>query len=112
MSGDGVSLQTNLVQLGNVAQSTGKSTQAPHGATPANEPADRRETAKLRRVNESDKTERQHVDPDRRRERDHRQGRPEEAPAGAEADPAAAPTEAEGEAGPAAGVGGLFDRKA
>jgi hypothetical protein len=112
MSGDGVSLQTNLVQLGNVAKTTARSTQSPHGASPANEPAERRETAKLHRVNEADKTARQHVDPDRRRERDQRQNHPDDPLASAEPGVAAQPTTPEEDPAHAPGVGGLFDRKA
>jgi hypothetical protein len=112
MSGDGVSLQTNLVQLGNVAKTTARSTQAGHGATPGSEAADRRETAKLHRVNETEKTERQHVDPDRRRERDHRENRPDDPPASAEPEVAGTLTVLEEDEVRAPGVGGLFDRKA
>ena len=112
MSGDGVSLQTNLVQLGNVAKTTARSTQAPHGATPGSESADRRETARLHRVNEAEKAERQHVDPDHHRERDQRQNHPDDALAGAEAEIAGPPTASQEDEARTPGVGGLFDRKA
>lgn len=112
MSGDGVSLQTNLVQLGNVAKTTARSAQVPHGATPASEPADRREIAKLHRVNEAERTEKQHVDPDRRRERDPRQDHPDEARTAAPLEAAGPGAVPEDEAIPTPGVGGLFDRKA
>jgi hypothetical protein len=112
MSGDGVSLQTSLVQLGNVAKTTARSTQAPHGATPANEPADRREIAKLHRVNETDKTERQQVDPDRRREQEHRKDHADDGNGGAETAAAGVAAAPEEDAAHALGVGGLIDRKA
>jgi hypothetical protein len=112
MSGDGVSLQTNLVQLGNVAKTTARSAQAPHGATPGTEPADRRETAKLHRVNEAEKADRQHIDADRRREREHRQDHPDDPPATTQTAAAEPTTESDEDAAPAAGVGGLFDKKA
>lgn len=111
MTGDGVSLQTNLVQLGNVAKSTARSTQVPHGATPGSEAADHRETAKLHRVNEADKTAKQHVDPDHRREQEHSQEHADGQPARAEGD-AEPDHDSADEAARTAGVGGLFDRKA
>jgi len=112
VSGDGVSLQTNLVQLGNVAKTTARSAQVPHGAAPGGEAAERREVPRLHRVNEVEKTEHQHVDPDRRRERDRRESAPDEPLGGAgseTAEPtAASPDDAVG----APGVGVLVDRKA
>jgi hypothetical protein len=110
MSGDGVSVQTNLVQLANVATSTARSPQATHGQTPAHEPADRRETAKLKRVNETDKSDRPHVDPDHRRDREQAKNHGDEADSPKE--PEAGTTPAVDDAAPPSGVGGIFDRKA
>lgn len=114
MSGDGVSLQTSLVQLGNVAKTTAKAAQPGHGATPAHEPAERREEARLKRVNDAEKTERQHVDPDRRREKNEQQARQNHADDGAPPDPDGQPQvhPEESSDGEHSGLGGLFDRKA
>jgi len=110
MSGDGVSLQTNLVQLGNVAKATARATHGVPALDPAHEPDDRSEAARLRRVTEAEKAERQQVDAERRGRRDPRDEQPDDAAARAPDAPAAEAPPEDDAAAP--GVGGLVDTKA
>lgn len=72
MSGDGISLQTTISQLGNVAKAQVKSQQANQPTTPLSEHIDRSKDLKVDRVKETERAEKQRVDPDGKRERKRR----------------------------------------
>ncbi len=112
MAGDGVSLQTTIVQLGSVAQTQLKGQQTHHPTTPFSERLDASQDAKVQRVRKADEAERKRIDADaererRRRERPPEEGTPEQATAAAdEAVPAAGPEGGEPD------VGRLIDTRA
>jgi hypothetical protein len=69
VSGDGISLQTTISQLGNVAKTQAKSQQANQPTTPLSEQIDRSKDLKVDRVKETERTAKQRVDPDAKKER-------------------------------------------
>ncbi len=73
MSGDGVSLQTNLVQLGNVAKTQPRNQQAPAGGPAFADQLNKHDELRPQRVQEAEKADKQHIDPDKKRERDQKQ---------------------------------------
>ena len=78
MAGDGISLQTNLAQLGNLAKTQAKSQQTPQTTTPFSEQVAKQDELKTQRVKQTEQTEKRQVDPDaesdrRRRRRLRRQ---------------------------------------
>ena len=72
MVGDGISLQTNLAQLGNLAKTQAKSQQSPHTTTPFSEQVAKQDERKTQRVKQTEQTERRQVDPDAERDRRRR----------------------------------------
>ena len=72
MAGDGISLQTNLAQLGTVAKTQAKSQQTPHTTTPFSEQVAKQDELKTQRVKQIEQTEKQQVDPDAERDRRRR----------------------------------------
>jgi len=109
VAGDGVSLQTNIAQLGNVAKTQARGQQA-GGVAPGQAPTRDEDVQPLQKVRETEKSEKEKLDPEARRERDRRRRQ-----AG---DPAAGDDEADGddEENPdgreAPHLGGLIDTKA
>lgn len=81
MSGNGVSLQPTIVQLGSVAQSQLKGQQTHHPATPFSERLDATQDAKVQRVRKADNAERKRIDGDAERERRRRERPADEEPA-------------------------------
>ncbi len=69
MAGDGVSLQTTIVQLGSVAQTQLKGQQAHHPTTPFSERLDANQDATVQRVRKAEEAERKRIDAEARRER-------------------------------------------
>jgi len=75
MAGDGVSLQTNLAQLGNVAKSQAQSQQSSTAAK-GNIPEDQRQEAQpLQKISEAEKTAQKKVDAEKRKKR-HKEKKP------------------------------------
>lgn len=80
MSNDGVSLQTTISQLGNVAKTQAKDQQTQQPATNQGEKLSESEELKTQRVQQTDQTDRKGVDPEssrrqqRRRKRRRREG--------------------------------------
>ncbi|MHB8078760.1 MAG: hypothetical protein ACYDIE_05855 [Candidatus Krumholzibacteriia bacterium] len=112
MSGNGVSLQPTIVQLGAVAQSQMKGQQTHHPTTPFSERLDATQDAKVQRVRKADEAERKRIDADAERERRRREHPPgEETP-----EQTAAPADdAAPEAAPEGGepdIGRLIDTRA
>lgn len=69
MAGDGVSIQTNLAQLSNLARTQAKGQQAgAHGAATAQE-LKQDDVAPVNKVRETEKTEQDRVDADKERQR-------------------------------------------
>jgi hypothetical protein len=110
MAGDGVSLQTNIAQLGNVAKSQARSQQV--GATGPGHaektPAD--DVQPLQKVQETEKAEQQGVDPEQKRDQDKRQRRRRQRQATKGDEVAEQNDEEQDEAAP--GLGGLIDTMA
>ncbi len=71
MSGDGVSMPTQLAQLGNVAKTQARAQQTAHATTNFSDQLDKKDELKAQRIKESQETEKQRVNPDE----DHRQKR-------------------------------------
>jgi hypothetical protein len=128
MAGDGISVQTNIAQLGNVARSQAKGQQAQQSATTFSEKVDKQEELRVQRVKETDKTEKQKINPDgedrrKRRRQRRKRAREERASRNAEdrspdrveekaayGDEPGAEAAAEGERSPAP-IGGLVDTR-
>lgn len=110
MSGDGVSMPTVLSQLGNVAKAQARSNQAASTGTSALPVQDKEELQPLKKVPESEKAQKQTLEP--RRDGDRRkQRRPEEPDSHVDKDEE--PPAASDDHGPAeSGLGLLVDRKA
>jgi membrane protein involved in colicin uptake len=111
MAGDGISLQTTLSQLGNVAKTQAKGQQSNPSTTPLSEQLDKSKDLKVDRVKQTEKAEQQRIDPDKQKERDKRRRRRRRRPE----DEAAADKTAEGdplEAEAAPDVGRLVDTRA
>jgi len=72
MAGDGISLQTNLAQLGNLAKTQAKSQQTPQTTTPFSEQVAKQDELKTQRVQQIEQTEKRQVDPDAERDRRRR----------------------------------------
>ena len=72
MVGDGISLQTNLAQLGNVAKTQAESQQRPQTTTPFSEQVAKQDELKAQRVKQAEQTEKRQVDPDAERDRRRR----------------------------------------
>jgi len=68
MAGDGVSIQTNLVQLGNLAKTQAKSQSAAQGVGVTQE-LKQDDVASVQKVRETEKTEQDRVDADKERQR-------------------------------------------
>jgi hypothetical protein len=109
MAGDGVSLQTTLLQLGSLAKSQARS-QGPTPAPNLAEQLKQLDVAPTEKVRETEKSDQDGVDPDGKQEDARRRRRREgEQPASADA---AGETAGDDETEDAAGVGGLIDTKA
>ena len=109
MAGDGVSLQTTLLQLGSLAKSQARS-QGPTPAPNLAEQLKQMDVAPAEKGQETEKGEEDGVDADGEEE-DARGRRREEGEQHASAD-AAGETAGDDETEDAAGVGGLIDTKA
>lgn len=111
MAGDGVSLQTTLLQLGSLAKSQARS-QGPTPAPNLAEQLKQQDVAPTEKVRETEQSDQDGVDPDGKQEDARRRRRrrdEDEQHAAAEADGDTADDE---ETEDAAGVGGLIDTKA
>ncbi len=64
MSGDGVSMPTQLAQLGSVAKTQARALQASQPATSFSEQLDKKDALKTQRVKEVQKTEKGRINPD------------------------------------------------
>ena len=64
MAGDGVSMPTQLAQLGSVAKTQAKVQQASQPATSFSEQLDKKDSVKTQRVKEAQKAEKGHINPD------------------------------------------------
>ena len=109
MAGDGVSLQTNISQLGSVAKAQARGQQT-HAVAPGQKPAQDEDVQPLQKVKENEKTDPEGLDPEKRRGRDRRDGdrRPETAAGAEESDTDAEETDADD----APWLGGHIDIKA
>ena len=105
MAGDGVSIQTNLVQLGNLAKAQSRGQAATQGPSVAQE-LQKHDVTAVDRVRETEKAEQDAVDPEQEQERRRKQ----------QADAKARGTDGDDEddenSDLAAGLGGLIDIKA
>lgn len=104
MAGDGVSLPTNLIQLGNVAKTQARG----HGQTQGpnvGQELQKQDVPAVDRVREAEKAEQGSVDPEKERERKRKEARK----ARAEADDDDDTRDSDEEI---AGLGGLIDTKA
>lgn len=111
MAGDGVSLQTNIAQLGRVAKTQSQNQQGTT-ATPHQAPQKKEEAQPLQHVREGEKTTPEELDPRRhkRRGRDRDDARQEADAAAEDADAGAEDHDDDDEAPP--WLGGLVDTKA
>lgn len=64
MAGDGVSMPTQLAQLGSVAKTQARAQQASQPATSFSEELSKKDSMKTQRVKEAQKTEKGHINPD------------------------------------------------
>ena len=108
MAGDGVSLQTSVLQLGNVAKNQSRSQQASAVPPGQNAAMLKDEVQRLQKVSESEKAEKAGVDPDEERAR----GRRKKNTAGHDGTDDDVDDENEHDEAVAAGLGGLVDIKA
>ena len=107
MAGDGVSLQTSLIQLGNVAKSQSRSQQA-HAVPPGQNAAmPKDEVQPLKKVREADKAEKAKIDPDEERSRKEKENADGAVRSGEDVE-----NDDERDEAAAAGLGGLVDIKA
>lgn len=105
MAGDGVSLPTNLIQLGNVAKTQARGHGQTHGPT-VGQDLQKQDVPAVDRVRETEKAEQGNVDPDKERERKRKEARKAEADADADDDDTRDSEDS------IAGLGGLIDIKA
>jgi hypothetical protein len=70
MSGDGVSLQTTISQMGNVAKTQLKGQQQNQTAAPLSEQIDKSKDLKVNRVQQAEKADKGRVEPDAKKEKD------------------------------------------
>jgi len=75
MAGDGVSMPTQLAQLGSVAKTQANSQQASHPATSFSDQLSKKDDLKAQRVKEIKKSEKSRVDPDEDRRRKRKRKR-------------------------------------
>ncbi len=73
MAGDGVSLQTNIAQLGTVAKTQARGQQG-HAVAPGQKPGQADDVQPLQKVKEGEKADPEGLEPEQRRERDRRRG--------------------------------------
>ncbi len=110
MAGDGVSLQTNIAQLGRVAKTQSQGQQGT-AATPHQAPQKKEEAKPLQHVREGEKSTPEELDPRRHKRRGRHPDEPqEEADAAAEDGDAEADDHDDDDAPP--WLGGLVDTKA
>ncbi len=64
MAGDGVSMPTNLAQLGSVAKTQAQAQQAAQPATSVSEELAKKDSLKAQRVKEIQKSDKGHINPD------------------------------------------------
>lgn len=108
MAGDGVSLQTNITQLGNVAKSQARSQQSTAAGAGQAQELDKEEVKPLEKVRETDKAEKKRVDEKEERAKQRRRnGQPEPDQADVEDE-----NRDQDEEAPEPGLGGLVDLKA
>jgi hypothetical protein len=81
MAGDGVSIQTTITQLGNLAKAQSRSQQSGTTAPGQAQELAKEDVAPLQKVRETDKSEKKGVDPDQERKRRRRPDDPEAAAA-------------------------------
>ncbi len=75
MAGDGVSLQTNLAQLGNVAKSQAQSQQSSTAAKGHIPEDERQEAQPLQKISEADQAAQKKIDAEQRKKR-HKEKKP------------------------------------
>jgi len=111
MSGDGVSLQPTIVQMGTVAQAQAKGQQAQHPTSPFSERLEQNQDTKVQRVRKADEARRGRVD---REEKRREQGRGAAGEHGAAGQERGSPPPDDSTAGPDddPGVGRLLDTRA
>ncbi|MBD3221101.1 hypothetical protein GF314_07630 [bacterium] len=110
MAGDGVSLQTNLLQLGTLAKAQARGPAATQGPNVAQE-LQKQDVTPVAKVTETDKAEQDGVDPDEKREKERRDRQQDpDAPAEDSVDAAGAEEDENPEDDGA--LGGLIDIKA
>ncbi len=113
MSGDGVSLQPTIVQMGTVAQTQAKGQQATHPTTPFSERLEPSQDTKVRRARKPDETTKRQVDPEARRDQERAPGRDGQRAADAGGQEPAPAAEGAAPGGPDdAPVGRLIDTRA
>jgi len=71
MSGDGVSLQTTISQMGNVAKTQLKGQQQNQTAAPLSEQIDKSKDLKVNRVKQAEKADKGRIEPDAKKEKRH-----------------------------------------
>lgn len=70
MSGDGVSLQTTISQMGNVAKTQLKGQQQNQTAAPVSEQIDKSKDLKVNRVKQAEQADKGRIEPDEKKEKD------------------------------------------
>jgi hypothetical protein len=110
MAGDGVSLQTNLLQLGNLAKATARGPAASQGPNVAQE-LQKQDVTPVAKVTEAEKAEQEGVDPDEEREKE-RGDREQAHDAATEESAEAAGAEDDEDPEDDSALGGLIDIKA
>jgi len=77
MAGDGVSMPTQLAQLGSVAKTQARAQQAAQPSTSFSEQLDKKESLKVQRVKETQKAEKSKINPDDDRRKKRKKKRQE-----------------------------------
>lgn len=77
MAGDGVSMPTQLAQLGSVAKTQAQTQQAAQPATSFSEELSKKDELKAQRIKEAQKSEKGHINPDEDRRKKRKKKRKE-----------------------------------
>ena len=109
MAGDGVSLQTNITQLGNLAKAQSRAQQSGAVNPDQARQLEKEDVKPLEKVRETEKAEKKQIDANEERGRQRREGREPDQQASAADEDDLDPDETES-AEP--GLGGLVDTKA
>ena len=114
MAGDGVSLQTNITQLGNLAKSQSRAQQSGAVNPDQARQLEKEDVQPLEKVRETEKAEKKQVDPEQERSRHRRRRREDRQRADSAGEDAAEdePEDPEQSADATPGLGGLVDTKA